>query len=58
MGVCEGVPQSVVQDHLGRADYHGDIVNQVRPGAGTGGGGGGGGQGRARQRSGGSFPPG
>ena len=30
MGVCEGVPQSVLHDHLGRADYHGDIVNQVR----------------------------
>ena len=30
MGVCEGVPQLVQQDHLGRADYHGAIVNQVR----------------------------
>ena len=40
MGVCEGIPQSVVQDHLGRADYHGDTVNQVRPGAGSGAGGG------------------
>jgi class 3 adenylate cyclase len=29
MGVCEGVPQSVEPDHVGRADYHGASVNQA-----------------------------
>ncbi|KAI8476209.1 MAG: hypothetical protein J3K34DRAFT_271511 [Monoraphidium minutum] len=27
MGVCEGVPQSLEPDHVGRADYHGASVN-------------------------------
>ncbi|GAX81930.1 hypothetical protein CEUSTIGMA_g9358.t1, partial [Chlamydomonas eustigma] len=29
MGVCEGVPGSIVPDYLGRADYHGTSVNQA-----------------------------
>ena len=29
MGVCEGTPQAMLPDHLGRADYHGAAVNQV-----------------------------
>ena len=29
MGVCEGVPNSILPDHLGRADYHGASVNQA-----------------------------
>ena len=29
MGVCEGVPSTVLPDHLGRADYHGSSVNQA-----------------------------
>ena len=29
MGVCEGTPQAMLHDHLGRADYHGATVNQV-----------------------------
>jgi hypothetical protein len=30
MGVCEGVPRSILCDHVGRVDYHGASVNQVR----------------------------
>ena len=29
MGVCEGAPQKVMPDHLGRADYYGPSVNQA-----------------------------
>ena len=29
MGVCEGVPGSIMPDHMGRADYHGASVNQA-----------------------------
>jgi hypothetical protein len=29
MGVCEGVPSTVLPDHLGRADYHGSSINQA-----------------------------
>ena len=29
MGVCEGTPQAVLHDHLGKADYHGATINQV-----------------------------
>jgi len=29
MGVCEGTPQKVMPDHLGRADYYGPSVNQA-----------------------------
>ncbi|GAX77398.1 hypothetical protein CEUSTIGMA_g4844.t1 [Chlamydomonas eustigma] len=29
MGVCEGVPGSIMPNHLGRADYHGACVNQA-----------------------------
>ncbi len=27
MGVCEGTPNSIQPDHLGRADYHGESIN-------------------------------
>ncbi|GAX78736.1 hypothetical protein CEUSTIGMA_g6173.t1 [Chlamydomonas eustigma] len=29
MGVCEGVPSSIMPDHMGRADYHGACINQA-----------------------------
>ena len=29
MGLCEGCPSSVMPDHMGRADYHGDCINQA-----------------------------
>eukprot|EP00877_Chromochloris_zofingiensis_P010007 jgi/Chrzof1/525/Cz01g19010.t1 len=29
MGVCEGQPNSILPDHLGRADYHGACINQA-----------------------------
>jgi hypothetical protein len=29
MGMCQGVPQRVMPDHLGRADYYGPSVNQA-----------------------------
>uniref|UniRef100_A0A383VRV6 Guanylate cyclase domain-containing protein n=1 Tax=Tetradesmus obliquus TaxID=3088 RepID=A0A383VRV6_TETOB len=29
MGVCEGVPRTIIPDHLGRADYHGSSINQA-----------------------------
>eukprot|EP00955_Chlamydomonas_euryale_P057577 356827-Chlamydomonas_euryale.AAC.3 len=30
MGVCIGIPGSILPDWCGRADYLGDFVNQVR----------------------------
>ncbi|GAX82930.1 hypothetical protein CEUSTIGMA_g10357.t1 [Chlamydomonas eustigma] len=27
MGICEGRPLSIMPDHMGRADYHGDSIN-------------------------------
>eukprot|EP00200_Dunaliella_tertiolecta_P006484 CAMPEP_0202342542 /NCGR_PEP_ID=MMETSP1126-20121109/3063_1 /ASSEMBLY_ACC=CAM_ASM_000457 /TAXON_ID=3047 /ORGANISM="Dunaliella tertiolecta, Strain CCMP1320" /LENGTH=1296 /DNA_ID=CAMNT_0048933515 /DNA_START=311 /DNA_END=4201 /DNA_ORIENTATION=- len=29
IGICEGRPDSIQPDHLGRADYHGDCVNSA-----------------------------
>ena len=29
MGICEGIPSSIMPDHLGRADYHGTCINQA-----------------------------
>ena len=29
MGVCEGIPSSIMPDHSGRADYHGTSINQA-----------------------------
>jgi hypothetical protein len=29
VGMCTGVPKSITPDHLGRADYHGAVVNQA-----------------------------
>ena len=29
MGLCEGVPGSVMPDHRGRADFHGACFNQA-----------------------------
>ena len=29
MGVSEGVPASIMPDHMGRADYHGASINQA-----------------------------
>lgn len=29
MGVCCGVPKTIIPDHLGRADYHGASINQA-----------------------------
>jgi hypothetical protein len=29
MGICEGLPGSIMPDHMGRADYHGTSVNQA-----------------------------
>lgn len=28
MGICEGPPKTILPDHLGRADYHGETINQ------------------------------
>ncbi len=29
MGICEGCPNTIMPDHLGRADYHGASINQA-----------------------------
>ena len=29
IGICEGLPGSIMPDHMGRADYHGTSVNQA-----------------------------
>jgi len=29
IGVTEGIPKSILPDHLGRADYFGNSINQV-----------------------------
>jgi hypothetical protein len=28
MGVCEGPPKTIIPEHWGRADYHGESINQ------------------------------
>lgn len=29
IGICEGMPRSIIPDHMGRADYHGASINQA-----------------------------
>ena len=29
MGLAEGVPGSILPDHMGRADYFGNVVNEA-----------------------------
>ncbi|GAX78739.1 hypothetical protein CEUSTIGMA_g6176.t1 [Chlamydomonas eustigma] len=29
MGMCEGIPNSILPDHMGRADYHGACINEA-----------------------------